>query len=60
MAHHLLVRSSGALRNNARLILRQFHVSQAARKIFDINKEDEFSEKVLSAEKPVIVDFHAE
>ena len=55
----VVVRSSKLLSGGARLILRQLHSGGAAYKIFDIKKEDEFSKKVLSADKPVIVDFHA-
>lgn len=61
MAHQLVSRISGVLgmRSSSRLLLQQLHCSSVRHKIFDITVEEEFSEKVLSADKPVIVDFHA-
>ncbi len=45
--------------NGKRVMSRQLRTSIAAKEIFDLTKEEEFTEKVLSSDRPVIVDFHA-
>ncbi len=42
-----------------RIALRHLSTSTAKYKIFDVADEKEFQKEVLSAKKPVVVDFHA-